>query len=348
MNSANTRMNYIDHAKALGIIFICLGHFLPSGYWLKVLLYSFHVPIFTYISGILFKTPKTYMACLKKVLSLLKRIVLPYTVWHVISSLILFSMIPWDFPRFIKSYFFLENKTIWNDALWYLPSFFIISTIFIFFCRLIKGNRIICAVVSLFAFVTFSILNITNTVITVFGYQNFLGAKNLVLLFAFYCLGFSSTPIISKIIHFNPNAKKNVFIYASITIFFICCAVSIHFNNNDPITLLYGDYNDTIRFVILAIIMSVTFILSCAILPQNNVMALLSANSLFIMSSHYIFINYWLWAKLSILQHTAFTGASLAANVLLTYTLFLLLLQKVFKNHKKLASPLKVFGINMI
>jgi hypothetical protein len=40
------RYDFIDYAKCIGIMVICLGHFLPAGNVLKVILYSFHVPVF--------------------------------------------------------------------------------------------------------------------------------------------------------------------------------------------------------------------------------------------------------------------------------------------------------------
>lgn len=348
MRAARSRLSYIDHAKAIGIICICLGHFLPRGYWLKVILYSFHVPVFAYISGLLFNTPSTYSSCFQKTVALLKRILIPYTVWHIISAIVLFSESGWNWSLFFKTYFFLEGKTIWNDALWYLPAIFIVSLLFVFFSRITKGNNVICLCASLLAFVAFTILDLSDTVITLFSFTNFLSAKNLILLFGFYCLGFASAPIITKLICIKDNARKNVFIYASILIFAVSCGVSAYFNTNDAITLLYDDYNNPIRFVILAIILSISFVVSCAILPRCNISELLSANTLFIMSSHYLFVKYWLWANSGTFQHTAFIGTILAVNVILIYVLALLLLQKALKNKDKIARPLETLGISII
>lgn len=51
------RIAWIDIAKAIAIFFIVLGHQLPSGP-LCGYLYSFHVPLFFFLSGLTFNTAK--------------------------------------------------------------------------------------------------------------------------------------------------------------------------------------------------------------------------------------------------------------------------------------------------
>lgn len=46
----NERYDYIDYAKAVAIFLIGIGHFLPNGSFARVALYSFHVPVFFFIT----------------------------------------------------------------------------------------------------------------------------------------------------------------------------------------------------------------------------------------------------------------------------------------------------------
>lgn len=77
------RFHFIDYAKFVAIIAICVGHFLNHGSVLKVILYSFHVPVFFVISGFLSNYDKNDVY--SSVSKLIKRIVLPYTFWFLLS-----------------------------------------------------------------------------------------------------------------------------------------------------------------------------------------------------------------------------------------------------------------------
>lgn len=57
MNSINNneRLYYIDAIKCIGIIFVILGHHLQGADSFIHWIYSFHMPLFFIVSGILFK-----------------------------------------------------------------------------------------------------------------------------------------------------------------------------------------------------------------------------------------------------------------------------------------------------
>ncbi|EBO4521997.1 hypothetical protein DMK01_22980, partial [Salmonella enterica] len=51
----NTRTLWIDSLKAIAIFWIYLGHFEDNGKQLYQLAFSFHIPLFFFISGIFHK-----------------------------------------------------------------------------------------------------------------------------------------------------------------------------------------------------------------------------------------------------------------------------------------------------
>ncbi|EBJ1410297.1 hypothetical protein DO453_11380, partial [Salmonella enterica] len=51
----NTRTLWIDSLKAIAIFWIYLGHFGDNGKQLYQLAFSFHIPLFFFISGIFYK-----------------------------------------------------------------------------------------------------------------------------------------------------------------------------------------------------------------------------------------------------------------------------------------------------
>ena len=53
----NNRLEYIDFAKALGMFTIIWGHIIHYG-WSNQIVYAFHIPLFFFMSGMVFKADK--------------------------------------------------------------------------------------------------------------------------------------------------------------------------------------------------------------------------------------------------------------------------------------------------
>ena len=72
---AKKRIEHIDIAKGIAILFVIIGHTIPDGI-VKNIIYSFHMPVFFFLSGFFFK-PRP----IKKLLARnAKRLLLPYAV----------------------------------------------------------------------------------------------------------------------------------------------------------------------------------------------------------------------------------------------------------------------------
>ena len=61
-NTENKRIQYIDIAKTLGIILVIAGHIVSSDTEIKKVIYSFHMPLFFMLSGMLLKVKDQYNA----------------------------------------------------------------------------------------------------------------------------------------------------------------------------------------------------------------------------------------------------------------------------------------------
>ncbi len=93
-----TRKNWIDAAKGYGMILVILGHiteYSPVG----MIIYSFHMPLFFFLSGYLFSTKRSFgdFACNKT-----RRLIIPYFAYAV-------PLILWDA-------FALKGKSYWQYA----------------------------------------------------------------------------------------------------------------------------------------------------------------------------------------------------------------------------------------
>jgi len=134
-NNAKKRETWVDVAKLIGIIAIVYGHTIQIGITCQYV-YSFHVPLFFFLQGVVFSIScsetKSFSKYLKhKAYTLL----LPYLCFSAVSTLIIFIVsrfisIPQtdifsSIPHVILSLIF--GKCEANDPLWFLPCLFVQS-----------------------------------------------------------------------------------------------------------------------------------------------------------------------------------------------------------------------------
>ena len=160
----NKREINIDVLKGLGIIFVMLGHMVGIGFYedIYVYIYSFHMPLFFFISGYLKYKKRSSISVLENIKKSVKRILIPYFILLTISILftetvmayIYFGevfVIPLDWVEVLQAYFlaggFLENIPCQNFPLWYLPLFFIATIIFDLFVRNKKVEKFLPIIV---------------------------------------------------------------------------------------------------------------------------------------------------------------------------------------------------------
>lgn len=140
------RIVYIDIAKGLGILLVVLGHSdlaLVSPY-LHQLVYSFHVPLFFFLSGYFFEAKAAFRVFANK---RFRSILQPYlfTILLIYIAAISFTnmSIGTALGRFVKSMYASGEYIEWIP-LWYLPSLFITSLFAYIVYRVVflrVGNR---------------------------------------------------------------------------------------------------------------------------------------------------------------------------------------------------------------
>ena len=340
------RYTYMDWAKAIGIALICIGHFLPHGYPPKVVMYAFHVPLFAFVSGLLTTAPESLLAALKKIGKLAVRILVPYTVWHWLSALLYLRLGLKTLSDAWSTWFFLDGCTIWNDALWYAPSIFLVSAVFCLLCLIIRKSTLLALGISALSLTGFVLLDTFDVTVTAFGHANLLGAHNLLLLMGFLALGYACRELLSKLASRTENPRKNPWLYGCAIAFLALLGVTTLIHKQDPISLLYGDYNGCLLFAVLAVLLVITMVPACALLPKNRIALLLSRHSLLIMCSHYFLLRLWVWEpNLPGGHETATVRFSLAVSALLLYVLIGLVADALCRRFPKCRLPLRWLGM---
>jgi len=131
VNAMKKRIASIDIAKAIGIFLIVLGHVLKSGNVRKVI-FSFHVPLFFFLSGLCFSRKKNKEFIKKKLITTY----VPYLILSLISIFI-YTILGKYIDKEIETNFlgnicgmFYANSNLfnmeWNQPLWFLPSLMIL------------------------------------------------------------------------------------------------------------------------------------------------------------------------------------------------------------------------------
>ncbi|MDP4272189.1 MAG: acyltransferase family protein, partial [Bacteroidota bacterium] len=134
------RITYIDLIKGVGIILVVIGH-LPIDSEFRKIIFSFHMPLFFFVSGLFHKQkdPKDF------ILNKAKRLLIPYVFFFLLSE---FFTLAFDYPRHIafqsRSFFEILNGQeyfTYNVPLWFLLCLFEVSILYYFIQRYLEGNK---------------------------------------------------------------------------------------------------------------------------------------------------------------------------------------------------------------
>jgi polysaccharide biosynthesis protein PslL len=123
------RIEYIDIARGIGILLVVMGHndFAVVSPFLYKLIYSFHMPLFFFLSGYFLNTTIGFWAFVKKRFnSLLKPFF--FTIFMIYFMSISFGNIGFDtaIRRIAKSFYGAGHYLDWVQ-LWFLPHLFAVS-----------------------------------------------------------------------------------------------------------------------------------------------------------------------------------------------------------------------------
>ena len=146
-NSSQKYYLWIDILKGIGILFVTFAHLYPN-IALEKHIYSFHMFLFFFISGFLFKNPnneKTYYTKQFKIL------LIPFLFWNIISTIIEI-ILNGNYTDCIERLFLINGKICWNAPIWFLLILFIIKTMYVFLKKHTKIHDLQILFFSLLAF----------------------------------------------------------------------------------------------------------------------------------------------------------------------------------------------------
>lgn len=142
----NTRTQWIDSLKAIAIFWIYLGHFGDNGKQLYQFAFSFHVPLFFFISGLFYKKCNSISELLSIIKNSFIKLIIPYFIFSIIS-LVFFSLYNNSSVDQVKEMALQILPAIRNQifaaSLWFLPCLFSMITIYSIILLAIKNKHVI-------------------------------------------------------------------------------------------------------------------------------------------------------------------------------------------------------------
>lgn len=140
------RLSYLDRAKGILIVLVVVGHIWQSGYLFNII-YSFHMPSFFVISGILLGVSRSYQkGFFRFFLRKLYAFGLPFLFIEFLG--ILTDLLRNGATLNIKGYLFNTLSFHFNDPnLWFIVDLFLAEMIFVLLLLLLRKKWAICAFV---------------------------------------------------------------------------------------------------------------------------------------------------------------------------------------------------------
>ena len=168
--------NYLDVARFFGIYLVLLGHFPfhEDNVFIKNMIYTFHMPLFFYISGYLHKQTKLTFEYFKKIVFSL---IIPYVIYNLVFLL----------PHLIKNNFNFNLEILKNIGLVNLPpnypTWFLATLFWVKFTSLFWKSKTMYIVISVLFICALYAQNF-------FTYPIFFGIKATFAAFPFFSLGY--------------------------------------------------------------------------------------------------------------------------------------------------------------
>ena len=249
------RINWIDWSKSVCMFLVVLGHchIQESQQVVTQIIYSFHIPLFFFLTGLLCPKSISFSSIKKD----LKFLILPYLIYGVLTMLInscisrnyTFCWYSEELQKLCLGY----NASV--GAIWFLPALFVCKQLF-FFCKWMLSKSKIFGCILVFStilpayFITHNNLNFP-----LFADSSLFGLP-------FLLLGSFRFPLIERI-------RKGDFIFLSlstITLFAITISFAI---NNGSVILATCEYGNSFLVYYLCAITGIASIVGACLLLEE-------------------------------------------------------------------------------
>lgn len=217
-NTNNKRLAYIDLVKGIAILLLLLSHSVPGEDHLKTWIFSFHMPVFFYVCGIITRTKIANhpINIYKHLKNRLRNLIIPYFLFGFLL-IIFYTFLDYYSTNSIHG---LLPRTLnllclqGIDSLWFIPVYFFSEIVYINYYNYLPKSSFLYLLL-IFTFYFGSILN---------GFSSMQNMNNAILYFI-NGIG-TSFAIISFLQHYenkiNTSIKKHLLFWGTNTLIILC------------------------------------------------------------------------------------------------------------------------------
>lgn len=275
------RIEYIDYAKGLAIVFVVFGHIFFGNNKISIWIYSFHIPLFFIISGYLlnYNVKPLKDSIIKKI----KVLLIPYISFSILNIICNYALSNFDMKSIKIN--IIDTISLGGIAtLWFLFALFFGETIFLIGKKSFNKIRYEILFYMIIVSIVFILLKLTH------GKTAVALVRGIVALF-FINIGYYLYNIINKV-------QLNFF---SILIISIVSFISSMINGKVDLWTLH--FNNIFLYVFNSIIGSLNIIFISKKIRTSNILKFFGKNTLIIMATHQIMTQFFLESSLNIKYH---------------------------------------------
>lgn len=315
-------ITWVDNLKGIGIILVVLGHMLP-GKMLASFIYSFHMPLFFFLSGYLTKE-RIFKENFK---SKFRSLMMPYIIAAILSfpiGILIAKVFNQDdsILRHVGQIFYLNGDVGWNTPLWFLVVLFITECIF----SIVKKSWMSVSFICLFSIIL-GLFVFNNNMVLPFGIH-----------IVFFVIPFYSFGIVLK----KTNILERINLHWIIRIILSFCLISlvIFILNQEDFyisEIYHSKLGNYFLYYAKAIMMICSLLLLSVDSKKSNFLSKFSEHTLFILTTHYLFFYVFLVVNKFILIDKLFYRKTVSAIcmtviVVATYDILFQIKEKQLEN----------------
>ena len=363
---AGGRLNWIDALKGWGIFLVTFGHLRP---WLplETHIYSFHMCLFFFISGYLFRDSYDLPDYIMK---RVKGILIPFLLWDLLATIENIGeghSVRESLGRFLV----IDGMPCWDAPIWFLLILFIVEAAYAVIMKILhafgpfrpperhgpKSSSAKRNSATGFSDARHSFLIKGLIIMICLLLWIMIGSRRMHLLLnlvpmamCFYTFGDLSKALFVR--------KKNISVPKAAAVIAVLAAASLFFGNLHNIRISYteGRFGNIYCCIIAAAAGTLLYFFLFYyfdILGNNKVLIYLGKNSLIIMASQYwLFKIYDIFSKKYFAVSVWHTRSTIKAFIAAVVTICIILVvvniyKRVFKNTPVMLKVSKYFGVNI-
>jgi acyltransferase len=288
--SVTSRVSWVDICRGIAILFVMYAHMLPSDSY-RYVFYAFHMPLFFFLSGIVFKEQfGSFFSLIKKSF---KQILIPYFLFAALTYLFWFIKEPTthntlnDFLYQIYGIFYGNGNNgflYFNVALWFLPCLFITKIAFALLTRVTLSNKMLVAALALLSLIGYTLSSYFSFLKLPFGIEIAFTA------IAFFGAGF----LAKRNVYIFEKIKSKGFLYFASGMLITIVLGTLHYSlSGSQIDLRLNRIHNYFLFYIASFSGILSWVAFSMLINKSYILEYIGKHTLVLFVWHYLLFSYF-------------------------------------------------------